>query len=258
MSDRYRSLAYWAATILLATGCLVGGVMGALHWHPFVNVIRHLGYPTYLMTILGFWYVLGGLALLLPGLSRVKEWAYAGLMFNCIGALASHAVKGDGPAMLVAPCVFAALTLTSWAFRPLSRREPGLGTLVPSSSARFSRVARIAYWITTVLVTAELALGGVWDILRISAVRPVVDQLGYPEYFLVIIGVGKVPGAMVLLVPRIRRLKEWAYAGAMFIYTGAMASHVLAAFAPVGELTALVCFASLTVASYLLHPGIGS
>ena len=73
-----------------------------------------------------------------------------------------------------------------------------------------NKTHRIAYWITTTLVAAELALGGVWDVLRIPYVRGVIEHLGYPSYFLVIFGVWKVPGALALVVPRFPRLKEWA------------------------------------------------
>jgi uncharacterized membrane protein YphA (DoxX/SURF4 family) len=79
-----------------------------------------------------------------------------------------------------------------------------------------TKTHHIAYWLTTVVVAAELALGGVWDVLRISYVRDVIEHLGYPSYFLVIIGAWKVPGALALVVPRFARLKEWAYAGAFF------------------------------------------
>jgi hypothetical protein len=60
----------------------------------------------------------------------------------------------------------------------------------------------LAYWLTTMLVAAELALGGVWDVLRIPYVRGVIEHLGYTSYFLVIIGAWKVPGALALVVPR--------------------------------------------------------
>lgn len=89
-----------------------------------------------------------------------------------------------------------------------------------------SRRRAIAYWVTTMVVAMELALAGVWDILRIPYVRGVIEHLGYPAYFLVILGVWKVLGAVALLVPRFPRLKEWAYAGAVFNYTGAVVSHL--------------------------------
>lgn len=123
----------------------------------------------------------------------------------------------------------------------------------PISSLASTGTHRIAYWVTTVAIAAELALGGVWDILRTDYVREVVvQQLGYPAYFLVIMGVWKVPGAVALVVPGVPRLKEWAYAGAVFTYTGAAASHLAvgdAAFAlgPMG-------FAAIALASWALRP----
>jgi len=117
-----------------------------------------------------------------------------------------------------------------------------------------SRSRTIAYWVTTVIIAAELAVGGVWDILRIEYVREVLEQqLGYPAYFSVIMGVWKVPGAVALLVPRFPRLKEWAYAGAVFTYTGAAASHIAVgdvAFALFGP----SIFAVIALASWALRP----
>jgi hypothetical protein len=51
--SRRRIIAYWAATIILATECVVGGVMGVLHLPPFIGIMGHLGYPAYFMTIIG-------------------------------------------------------------------------------------------------------------------------------------------------------------------------------------------------------------
>jgi len=116
-----------------------------------------------------------------------------------------------------------------------------------------SRGLTILYWFTTVTIAFELALGGLWDILLIPYVHDlVVDQLGYPAYFLVIIGVWKVPGAIVLLAPRFPRLKEWVYAGAFFTYTGAAASHLAVgdvAFAPYPAI-----FGVITLVSWALRP----
>jgi uncharacterized membrane protein YphA (DoxX/SURF4 family) len=120
-------------------------------------------------------------------------------------------------------------------------------------SVASSRNRTIAYWVTTVLVAAELGVGGVWDILRIPYVRAIIEHLGYPSYFLVIMGVWKVPGAVVLLVPRFPRLKEWAYAGAFFNYTGAAASH-LAVGDGAGALVAPIIFTGLVAASWVLRP----
>jgi uncharacterized membrane protein YphA (DoxX/SURF4 family) len=94
-------------------------------------------------------------------------------------------------------------------------------------SIRDGRYRRIVYWAATAVICWELLLGGVWDILRIPYVYDmVVADLGYPEYFLVILGVWKLLGGVTLLAPRFPRLKEWAYAGAFFNYSGAVASHM--------------------------------
>jgi len=121
-SSRGRTSLYWIATLLLGTECVVGGVMAVLRFPYYANNIVHLGYPVYLMTILGAWYLLAGLALLVPRLPLLKEWAYAGLIFNYTGAAASHVAVGNGTGALVAPVIFTALVITSWALRPSSRR----------------------------------------------------------------------------------------------------------------------------------------
>ena len=123
----------------------------------------------------------------------------------------------------------------------------------PGGSSPVRRRQVVAYWVTTGLAAAELAVDGVWDILQLPYVRAVIDHLGYPRYFLVILGVWKVLGAVALVVPRFPRLKEWAYAGAVFNYTGAIASHLtvgdgaLAVAYPVIQL-------GLVAASWALRP----
>jgi len=90
------------------------------------------------------------------------------------------------------------------------------------------------YWITTSVIALETLAGGVTDLVRgramLVAGPPVVEvitPLGYPAYFLTILGVWKVLGAIVLVAPRFPRLKEWAYAGIFFELTGAAASQAI-------------------------------
>jgi uncharacterized membrane protein YphA (DoxX/SURF4 family) len=117
-----------------------------------------------------------------------------------------------------------------------------------------TQAAAIAYWVSTVIIALELLAGGVWDILQIAYVHDlVVEHLGYPAYFLVIIGVWKVPGALALLVPRFPRLTEWAYAGAFFTYSGAVASH-LAVGDGVGMWWGPLAFAGIMIISWVLRP----
>ena len=96
------------------------------------------------------------------------------------------------------------------------------------------------YWGTTALLALELVVGGVWDVLRVQQVRVVIDRLGYPAYFLVILGVWKLLGAIAVIVPRFPLLKEWAYAGVVFNLTGALASNVASGFTDTGTLAYLV------------------
>jgi hypothetical protein len=110
-----------------------------------------------------------------------------------------------------------------------------------------------AYWLVTTAVVAELAVGGAWDIARLPFVRQVVLHLGYPSYFLVLLGTWKVLAAAALLVPRRPLLKEWAYAGAFFTYTGAIVSHLDTGYA-LGEVMLLAVLTVLTAASWALRP----
>ncbi|MGH3321642.1 MAG: DoxX family protein [Streptosporangiaceae bacterium] len=116
-----------------------------------------------------------------------------------------------------------------------------------------SRTRTVAYWGATVLVVGELLLGGVWDILLTPGGRETMTQLGYPAYFAVIMGVWKVPGAAALLAPRFPRLKEWAYAGAIFTYTGAAASHLAVGQGAATVVLPLI-FVVLAAASWALRP----
>ena len=109
------------------------------------------------------------------------------------------------------------------------------------------------YWLATVSVAAELGVGGVWDIARIPYVRDLTAHLGYPSYFLVLLGSWKVLGALALLVPGRPLLKEWAYAGAFFTYTGAIVSHLTTGY-DTGEVGVLAVMTALTVASWALRP----
>jgi uncharacterized membrane protein YphA (DoxX/SURF4 family) len=122
-----------------------------------------------------------------------------------------------------------------------------------TTAAAPSRRRTIAYWVTTVPVAAVLLVGGVTDILRIPYVRAVMEHLGYPAYFAVIIGVWKVPGAVALLVPRLPRLKEWAYAGAVFNFTGAVASYLAVGDLAVTLVAPIICI-GLAFASWALRP----
>ena len=112
----------------------------------------------------------------------------------------------------------------------------------------------VLYWLTTVLLAFELGLGGVWDVLRVPHVRLLMERLGYPAYFLIILGVWKLLGTVALIIPRYPRLKEWAYAGAVFDLTGAIASHLASGLIEAGALVYLVVMLGITAGSWALRP----
>jgi len=116
-----RTLAYWTTTALLALAFAFGGVLDLIGSPDVVAGLAHLGYPAYFATLLGTWKLLGVAAILVPGLPRLKEWAYAGMVFDLSGAFVSHAAVGDPFDKLVPPLVLLALLAASWALRPASR-----------------------------------------------------------------------------------------------------------------------------------------
>ena len=125
-----RKFAYWVATAVLAAGFFAGGAYDLGRSPAVVQTMQHLGYPTYFAALIGVWKILGALAIVAPGLPRLKEWAYAGMFFDLSGALVSHAAVGDGADKWMPPLAFVAFALASWALRPESRR-----LLAPRGSA---------------------------------------------------------------------------------------------------------------------------
>jgi DoxX-like family len=92
------SIARWGITAVLVFVLLSGGIGELLHQWGTLDTVAVLGYPPYVLTIIGVWKVLGATVLLLPGVPRLKEWVYAGVVFNMTGAAASHAFVADyGP-----------------------------------------------------------------------------------------------------------------------------------------------------------------
>jgi hypothetical protein len=114
----------------------------------------------------------------------------------------------------------------------------------------------IVYWGTTLLVAVPIGSGGIAQVAHLQQnVDGFVHVLGYPLYFVTVLGVWKVLGAITILVPLFPRLKEWAYAGIFFDLTGAAASW--AAVGGSGEafhILAPLIIAGFTVASWALRP----
>jgi hypothetical protein len=115
------------------------------------------------------------------------------------------------------------------------------------------RIKIIAYWICTILIALETAAGAQWDLSRNDFVKGVFVHLGYPMYLLTVIGIWKIPAFIAILVPRIPLVKEWAYAGLFFVYSGAFVSHLAVADVPAAWIGPLI-FMIITIFSWLLRP----
>jgi len=122
-----QTVGYWVTTGLLVF-CMTGGIFELLGMHTTKDGLMRLGYPAYILPALGLGKILAILALLWPGLPRLKEWAYAGIFFNMLGAVVSHVACKDPVWTVVVTVTIAALTLASWALRPHSRRLDAQGS----------------------------------------------------------------------------------------------------------------------------------
>ncbi len=123
-TTRGQRWAYAVSTVGIVAEGLIGGTFDVLRLPPFFPVLAELGYPAYLATILGVAKLIAGVALAAPRLPRLKEWAYAGIAVNMIGAAASQlAVRGDTTDW-IPPVALLGLAVVSWGSRPPSRRLP--------------------------------------------------------------------------------------------------------------------------------------
>ncbi|HEY3505187.1 MAG TPA: DoxX family protein [Actinocatenispora sp.] len=128
---RIRTIAYWTGTLLLAS-IMIGGAYGEItRQYGTLETHTILGYPTYVLSIIATWKLLGSIAILVPRFGLLKEWAYAGMFFNMSGAFISHLVQhdyGTGGYHLVVTAIITLLVVASWALRPPNRmpRHPGI------------------------------------------------------------------------------------------------------------------------------------
>jgi uncharacterized membrane protein YphA (DoxX/SURF4 family) len=128
---KMKTIGYWATTAILAFVLLSGGITQLLRRPETLEGMAHLGYPVYFVVILGFWKVLGGIALLVPRFPRLKEWAYAGAFFDLTGAAASYVGIGEHSGNVIGPLIFALIAMASWVLRPSSRM---LGAILPAKA----------------------------------------------------------------------------------------------------------------------------
>ncbi|WP_197048809.1 DoxX family protein [Streptosporangium roseum] len=126
-------------------------------------------------------------------------------------------------------------------------------TTVARSGWNWSRIRPIAFWATTFVIVFELIAGSVWNLLPIEWVEVQLRHLGYPHYFAYILGVWQAGAAVAIIAPRLPMIKAWAYAGAFFLWSSAVASHLI-----VGDglqaWGAPLVFGTCAIASWVLRP----
>ncbi len=117
---------YWIITSLMAAFMLLASIPDVLRLPQAVSIFGHLGYPVYLLPFLGTAKTLGIIAVLIPAFQRLKEWAYAGLVFDVIGALYSHLSVGDSPSGWMPALIGLVLVGSSYlSYRLISQDGPG-------------------------------------------------------------------------------------------------------------------------------------
>jgi uncharacterized membrane protein YphA (DoxX/SURF4 family) len=113
---------YWIATIWLALGMTSTGAVQLFKMKEEVAMFTQLGYPIYLLVIIGIAKIVGVIAVLIPKFPVLKEWAYAGFFFAMAGAIFSHIASGNSISEIFPPLLLLTLTVISWYFRPADRK----------------------------------------------------------------------------------------------------------------------------------------
>lgn len=115
------------------------------------------------------------------------------------------------------------------------------------------KVKNILYWITTLWLSLGMVSSGLVQLLHVDAEVEAMTKLGYPMYFLTILGIWKLLGVVAILAPKYPLVKEWAYAGFFFTMTGGLFSHI-AIGDPIPMMFPAVLLIAFTVASWYLRP----
>jgi hypothetical protein len=118
-----RNVAYWVSTVLVVALSVFAGFVYLSGGPKAVQGFVHVGYPQQLRVLLGIAKLLGGITLIVPGLGRLKEWAYAGFTFTWIAAFVAHYLANDGP-IAYTPLILLAFLAVSYVTRPGSRQWP--------------------------------------------------------------------------------------------------------------------------------------
>ncbi|MEV0338955.1 DoxX family protein [Nocardia sp. NPDC050713] len=124
---------------------------------------------------------------------------------------------------------------------------------VARNNRNSSRIRSIAFWVTTLVIVFELVAGSVWNLVPIEWIEIQLQHLGYPHFLAYVLGAWQVGAAVAIIAPGLPLIKEWAYAGAFFLWSGAVASH-LAVGDGIESWSGAMMFAICAIASWMLRP----
>ncbi len=116
-----------------------------------------------------------------------------------------------------------------------------------------TRKIKIIYWISTIWLALGMFSTGIVQLLNMKENIEFILQLGYPVYFLTIIGIWKILGVIAVLIPKFPLLKEWTYAGFFFVMSGAVFSHI-ASGNSINEMFPSLLLLTLTLVSWYFRP----
>jgi hypothetical protein len=116
MTTKSIKITYRSLNILFFIAMFMDGIGGVTRAEAGVEVMKHLGYPVYVLSIFGVAKLLGALAILQNRIKNVKEWAYAGFLFTFIGAIMSRAFVGDEIGLLIPPLIMIVYLATTYVF----------------------------------------------------------------------------------------------------------------------------------------------
>ena len=131
----WKVVTHWAVTGLFAALMLLSASMYLSGAATIREVLSHLGYPAYLLTILGVAKLFGAIALVQTRWPRLREWAYAGFVINLVGATASHVFAGDAASVAIVPALFLIPLTISYVLRPEHVVTVSAGIRRPVSAA---------------------------------------------------------------------------------------------------------------------------
>jgi len=118
---KMKKVLYWIITGCIATAFFITGIGNLIPMEHIARDMSHLGYPSYFRIILGTWKVLAAIAIVSPGTFMLKEWAYAGMIFDLTGAAFSRAASGDSMITVVIPMLIAMLVIASRTLLPVRK-----------------------------------------------------------------------------------------------------------------------------------------